>query len=244
MTLNRWPHSRTPTTTPRVHSLPAASSPRIHHPPPVKLRARSVHAKVAPLRAVDLACFQKPVLVSGSHPHVCGSCNGSVPVGRVCCDNVVSQAQPAPVPAPEVPHVWAAGMDALFNGPVRFAARDMTPGRVYRVRGTIGDCLLVTDDVGDGANVIASSFTPATAPAPATGEREWRVDDRVRVVAFDCAEDMPSVVGQLGTVVSAYPKPQASQQYTSVVRLDSGGACWGFRNGDLEPAPAVESERG
>jgi hypothetical protein len=79
---------------------------------------------------------------------------------------------PAPVPAPEVPHAWAAGMDALFNGPVRFAARDMTPGRVYRVRSTIGDCLLVTDDVGDGANVIASSFTPATAPAPA-GEREW-----------------------------------------------------------------------
>jgi hypothetical protein len=238
----RWPHSRTPTTTPRVHSLPAASSPRIHHPPPVKLRARSVHAKVAPLRAIDLECFQKPVLVSGSHPHVCSYCGGSVPLARVCCDGVISRVQPAqPTAAPATPHVWAAGQWAMCT---QKAFYHITPERAYEALGVYRSMLRVTNDLGEQSWYDAYAFIPATAPAPA-GEREWRVGVRPGD-RFFCRDYCGKLNGTTRTVEAIVDHQESDGSYG--VRFANTHGTWGVHPSKpymgIEPAPAVESERG
>jgi hypothetical protein len=270
MTLNRWPHSRTPTTTPRVHSLPAASSPRIHHPPPVKLRARSVHAKVAPLRAIDvlptLAGWTLSERELGRYTHASGAvvqavndkfnffrATAQLLSGRLTyrdgeCSSLAEAcalaltpaaaepvAAPQPTAAPATPHVFAVGQlvrHASGNeGVVVALEHPDAPGEVS-VAFSKGALAGKTCGAAPSNLICLEPLTPATAPAPA-GEREWRVGDRVRYT-----EHADPMFRGAGTVVAL----GCDDEHVSW-NADDGKKLY-TRVANLEPAPAVESERG
>jgi hypothetical protein len=271
----RWPHSRTLTTAPRIHSLPAASSPRIHHPPPVKLRARSVHAKVAPLRAIDvlptLAGWTLSERELGRYTHASGAvvqavndkfnffrATAQLLSGRLTyrdgeCSSLAEAcalaltpaaaepvAAPQPTAAPATPHVFAVGQlvrHASGNeGVVVALEHPDAPGEVS-VAFSKGALAGKTCGAAPSNLICLEPLTPATAPAPA-GEREWRVGDRL-VVTLACYKREPRGAVIVGVDANDKRLPVCAN-------IDGGASGMWLKPGEyvLEPAPAVESERG